>query len=157
MVNADFICDKLNYHIMPKTFKVPAHIDGDAPFLGLLGDTARARVIDYLIAVEAAATISEIARAVDLSRLSTRSALRALESWGAVESQSIEGGWRRYRVRIGSPIVTALQLLMGAINDAQEPGHGIFGKYAEALVGVRVVPVGRSPRRAMAPAGAKRR
>lgn len=151
MVNPDFKYDNSNYHTMPKTFKVPAHIDLEAPFLGILGDTAQARVMDYLVAMDEALTVSEISRATELSRLSSRRALRNLEAWGAVESRSVEGGWRRYRARLESPVVISLQLLMGAVNDAQEPGKGLFRSYAEGIVGVRLVPVRRGPSMVSAP------
>lgn len=125
---------------MTKDFHVPDHINPAAPFLGLLGDTAQARVMHHLLSVDDSFTVSELARATDLSRLSTRTALRSLLGWGAVEVRADGGGWKRYRADWRSPIVLSLDLLVGALNDAQEPGKGIFRQYAEGIAGVRIRP-----------------
>lgn len=121
-----------------RKFTLPAHVDPSAPFLGLLGDTAAGRVVHHLIATDDTVTVSELARATDLSRLSARKAVRALVGWGVVEAKEIPGGWTRYRVNKASPVNLALELLIGALNDAQHPGQGLFESYAETFAGVQV-------------------
>jgi predicted DNA-binding transcriptional regulator len=117
---------------------IPAHIEPGAPFLGLLGDTAAGRVAHHLIATDDAVTVSELARATDLSRVSARKAVLSFVAWGLVEAQAEAGGWTRYRVDKASPINIALELLIGALNDAQEPGQGLFETYAEVFAGVQL-------------------
>jgi len=94
----------------------------DEPFGDVLGNTVELRLLEHLLATpKLDFNVTELARAVEVSRPSTNSAVKKFVSFGIAKVVSRRGNMNFYAINEDDPMVGALYRFSDALIDKEHP------------------------------------